>query len=165
VKSDVDLSMYVAQVKYVKIFIVIYVNDLILVCNNKDKLLQVKEKLSRKFEMKDLGKLHFFFGMELERDYGRLLYINQTGYLKEILKRFCMEDYKAIGVPLDPKRKLKKNVNKDDGMVKVHYQQVVRSLMYAMLCTWLDMAYPISAMSQHMADPSLEYWIMVKCIF
>ncbi len=43
VKSDVDFSMYVAQVGDVKIFIIIYVDDLILVWNNKDKLVQVKE--------------------------------------------------------------------------------------------------------------------------
>jgi ATP-binding cassette subfamily B (MDR/TAP) protein 1 len=64
-----------------------------------------------------------------------LLYINQIRYLKEILKRFCMEDCKVIRVPLNPKMKLKKNVNKDDEMVKVPYQQAVGSLMYAMLCT------------------------------
>jgi hypothetical protein len=136
------------------------------VCNNKDKLLQVKEELSRKFEMKDLGDLHFFLGMEVERDHAqRLLYINQIGYLKEILKRFRMEDCKAIGVPLDPKTKLKKNVNKDDEMVKVPYQQAVGSLMYAILCTRPDLAYPISVVSQHMANPSLEHWIAVKRIF
>ncbi len=77
--------MYVAQVEDVKFFIVIYVDDLILVCNNKDKLLQVKEELSQKFDMKDLGNLHFFLSMEVERDHAqRLLYINQIGYLKEI---------------------------------------------------------------------------------
>jgi hypothetical protein len=70
-----------------------------------------------------------------------------------------MEDCKAIGVPLDPKTKLKKNVNKDDEMVKVPYQQAVGSLMYAMLCTRPDLAYPISVVSQHMANPSLEHWI------
>jgi hypothetical protein len=48
--------------------------------------------------------------------------INQIGYLKEILKRFRMEDCKAIGVPFDPKTKLKKNENKDVEMVKVPYQ-------------------------------------------
>jgi len=94
--------------------------------------LQVKEELSRKFEMKDLGDLHFFLGMEMERDHAqRLLYINQIGYLKEILKCFRTEDYKAIGVPLDPKTKLKKNVNKNDEMVKVPYQQAMGSLMYS----------------------------------
>ncbi len=125
-----------------------HVDDLILVCNNKDKLLQIKDELFRKFEMKDLGDLHFFLGMEVETDRAqRLLYINQIRYLKEILKRFRMEDCKAIGVSLDPKTKLKKNVNKDDEMVKVPYQQAMRSLMYAMLCTWSDLAYPISMVS------------------
>jgi ATP-binding cassette subfamily B (MDR/TAP) protein 1 len=76
-----------------------------------------------------------------------------------------MEDYKAIRVPLDPKKKLKKNVNKDDEMVKISYQQVVGSLMYAMLCIRPDLTYPISVVNQHMANPSLEHWIVVKCIF
>jgi hypothetical protein len=165
-RSDADFSVYVAQVEDVKFFFVVYVDDLILVCNNKDKLLQVKEELSRKFEMKDLDDLHFFLGMEVERDRAqRLLYINQIGYLKEILKCFRMEDCKAIGVPLDPKTKLKKNVNKDDEMVKVPYQQAMGSLMYAMLCTRPNLAYPISVVSQHMANPSLEHWIAVKRIF
>jgi hypothetical protein len=57
VRSDANFSVYVAQVEDVKFFIVVYVDDLILVCNNKDKLLQVKEKLFQKFEMKDLGNL------------------------------------------------------------------------------------------------------------
>ncbi len=54
-------------------------------CNNKDKFLEMKEELSRKFEMNDLGDLHFFLGMEVESDRAQhLLYINQIGYLKEI---------------------------------------------------------------------------------
>jgi hypothetical protein len=122
VRSDADFSVYVAQNRDVKFFIIVYVDDLILMCNNKDKLWQTKEELFRKFEMKDLGDLHFFLGMEVERDYTQhLLYINQIGYLKEILKHFCMRDYKAIEVPLDHKTKLKKNMNKDDEMVKVPY--------------------------------------------
>jgi hypothetical protein len=135
------------------------------VCDNKDKLLQVKE-LSRKFEMKDLGDLHFFLGMEVERDRAqRLLYINQIGYLKEILKRFRMEDCKAIKVPLYPKTKLKKNENKDVEMVKVPYQRALGSLMYTMLCTRPDLAYLISVVNQHMANPSIEHWIVIKPIF
>jgi hypothetical protein len=158
--------VYVAQVEDVKFFIIVYVDDLILVCNNNDKLLQVKEELSRKFEMKDLGDLYFFLAMEVERDRAqRLLYMNEIGYLKEILKRFRMEACKAIGVSLDPKTKLKKNVIKDDEMVKVPYQQAVGSLMYVMLCTRPDLAYPISLVSQHMANPSLEHWTVVKRIF
>jgi hypothetical protein len=76
-----------------------------------------------------------------------------------------MEDCKAIKVSLDSKTKLKNTVNKDDEMVKVPYQQVMGSLMYAMLCIRPNLAYPISVVNQHMANPSLEHWIAVKCIF
>ncbi len=84
-RSDADFSVYVAQVGDVKFFIVIYIDDLILVCNNKDKLLQVKEELSRKFEMKDLGDLHFFLGMEVERIVHN---VHFTSTKLDILKRF-----------------------------------------------------------------------------
>ncbi len=50
-------------------------------------------------------------------------------------------------------------------MVKVFYQQAVGSLMYAMLCSRPDLAYPISVVNQHMANLSLEHWIAIKSIF
>jgi hypothetical protein len=61
-KSEADLSVYVAQVGDVKFFIVVYVDDLILVCNDRNKLLQIKEELSQKFEMKTLGSCISFWG-------------------------------------------------------------------------------------------------------
>jgi hypothetical protein len=67
-KSEANPSVYVKQVGDVKFFIVVYVDDLILVCNDQNKLLHIKEDLSQKFEMKDLGELHFFLGMEVERN-------------------------------------------------------------------------------------------------
>jgi hypothetical protein len=165
-KNEADLSLYVAQVRDVKFFIVVYVDDLILVCNDQNKLLQMKEELSQKFEMKDLGELHFFLGMEVERNHDeRLLRINQIKYLKEILKHFRMEECKPIGVPLDPKVKLQRNANGNDESKGFSYQQAVGSLMYAMLCTRPGLAYSISVLSQHMANPNMEHWMAVKQIF
>ncbi len=45
-KSEADTTVYIAQVGDVKFFIVVYVEDLILVCNDQNKLLQIKEELS-----------------------------------------------------------------------------------------------------------------------
>jgi hypothetical protein len=47
---------------------VVYVDDLILLCNDQNKILQIKEELSQKFEIKVLGELHFFSGMEVEKE-------------------------------------------------------------------------------------------------
>jgi hypothetical protein len=38
-------------------------------------------------------------------------------------------------------------------------------LMYAMLCIWPDLAYPIRGLSQHMENPNMEHWMAVKRIF
>jgi hypothetical protein len=76
-----------------------------------------------------------------------------------------MEKCKPIGVPFDPKMKLQRNANGNDESKGFPYQQAVGSLMYAMLCTRPDLAYPISVLSQHMANPSMEHWMVVKLIF
>ncbi len=98
VRSDVDFCIYVAQFGDVKFFIVIYVDDLILMCNNKDKLLQVKEKLFRKFEMKDLGDLHLFLGMEVERDRAHDFF---TSTKLDISRRFSNTFACRIAKPLE----------------------------------------------------------------
>jgi hypothetical protein len=165
-KNEADPSVYVAQVGNVKFFIVVHVDDLILVCNDQNKLLHINEELNQKFEVKDLGELHFFLGMEVERNCDeRLLCINQIKYLKEILKRFGMEECKPIGVPFDPKVKLQRNMNGNDESKGFPYQKAVGSLMYAMLCTRHDLACSISVLSQHMVNPNMEHWMAIKRIF
>jgi hypothetical protein len=95
----------------------------------------------------------------------RLLHINQIKYLKEILKCFRMEDRTPIGIPFDPKVKLQRNMDGNDESKGFPYQQMVGSLTYAMLCTRLDLAYQISVLTQHMANPNMEHWMAVKGIF
>ncbi len=131
IKSEVNRSVYVAQVGNVKFFIIVYVDDFILVCNDQNKLLQIKEELSKKFETKVLGELHFFLGMEVERNCDeKFLCIKQIKYLKEILKHFLIEECKPIEISFDPKVKLQRNANGNDESKGFPYQQMVGSLMY-----------------------------------
>jgi len=110
--------------------------------------------------------MHLFLGMEVERNHDeQLLHINQIKYLKEILKHFRMEDCKPIGVPFDPKVKLQRNANGNDESKEFPNQQAVGSFMYAMLYTRPDLAYPISVLSKHMANPNIEHWMVLKRIF
>ena len=48
-------------------FIGIYVDNIILAARNEKQLKQVKEKLSTKFHIKDLGELKYFLGMKVEQ--------------------------------------------------------------------------------------------------
>ena len=50
------------------IYVALYVDDMLLVGNNMDLIKEVKQQLSSKFNMKDLGPTNFILGMEIERD-------------------------------------------------------------------------------------------------
>eukprot|EP00253_Pinus_taeda_P013745 PITA_13745 len=86
------------MVKGKSLIIVLYVDDLILI--GDDQLIMCcKEDLAREFEMKDMGLMHYFLGMEVwQKD--RELFVSQGKYANEILRRFHMEKCKPMQTPL-----------------------------------------------------------------
>ena len=74
--------------------LLLYVDDLFLI--GEDKLIiECKKKLATKFEMKDLGMMHYFLGLEVWHSSDDIL-LNQGKYTIEILKRLGMLDCKDI---------------------------------------------------------------------
>jgi hypothetical protein len=68
VRSRVDHCVYSKKVGNHFIYVVLYVDDMLLVGNNMDVIKEVKSQLSSKFDMKDLGAANFILGMEIKRD-------------------------------------------------------------------------------------------------
>ena len=78
--------------------LLLYVDDLFL--TGKDKLInECKKKLAVEFEMKDLGMMHYFLGLEVWQSPDEI-FLNQGKYMVEILKRFGMLDCKAMTTPI-----------------------------------------------------------------
>jgi hypothetical protein len=70
---------------------------------------RVKKFLSQEFEMKDLGELTYFFGIQVMRDRNKgKISLGQPKYIGEILKSFNMENCKLVATPLEANRKLYK---------------------------------------------------------
>eukprot|EP00253_Pinus_taeda_P036631 PITA_36631 len=93
-KSEADANLYHIMVEGKLLIIVLYVDYLIL--TGDDQLIQYcKEDLAREFEMKELGLMHYFLGMEVWKGDGEL-FVSQGKYDNEILKRFCMESCKPM---------------------------------------------------------------------
>ena len=67
-RSQVDYCVYRKQVGNHFIYVVLYVNDMLLIGNDMDLIKEVKQQLSSKFDMKDLEPTHFILGMEIKRD-------------------------------------------------------------------------------------------------
>lgn len=77
------------------IFLVLYVDNLLLTTNDISMLHETKRFLSRNFEMKDLSDASFVLGIQIHRDRSRgTLGLSQMSYMEEVLKRFNMQDCK-----------------------------------------------------------------------
>ena len=97
-KSEADPNLYQIVVEGKLLIIVLYVDDLILT-GDELLILSCKEDLAREFEMKDLGLLHYFLGLEIWQQKGEL-FVSQGKYAWEILEKFHMQGCKPIGTPL-----------------------------------------------------------------
>jgi hypothetical protein len=97
-KSEADANLYQFVVEGNILIIVLYVDDLIL--TGDEKLIHsCKEDLAKEFEMKDLGLLHYFLGLEIWQRDGEL-FVSQGKYTREILGKFHMEGCKPMDTPL-----------------------------------------------------------------
>jgi hypothetical protein len=101
VRSRSDHYVYSKQGGNHFIYVVLYVDDMLLVGNNMDFIKEVKSQLSSKFDMKDLGVANFILGMEIKRDRAnKKLWLNQRKYVETILHRFNMQGSKLVKVPI-----------------------------------------------------------------
>jgi len=152
------------------LIVIIYVDDLIILASNVNILKWLKSRLEDEFEMSDLGELHYCLGVEFERDRANhTITMSQRKYIEEVLKRFNMEECKPIATPLDVNSKLLKLTEQEfqsvqEEMQGIPYKAAVGSLMYAMVGTRPDLAFPVSMVSQFMSRAGPSHWMAVKRI-
>eukprot|EP00253_Pinus_taeda_P016176 PITA_16176 len=97
-KSEADVNLYHIIVEGKLLIIVLYVDDMIL--TSDDQLIKsCKEDLAREFEMKDMGLMYYFLGMEVWQRDGEV-FVSQRKYANEILRCFHMEMCKPMETPL-----------------------------------------------------------------
>ena len=144
-------------------FLVLYVDDILLIGNDIGMMTSVKVWLSKTFSMKDLGEATYILRIRVYRDRSkRIIGLSQSLYLEKVLKRFNMLDSKRGLLPFRHGIHLSKMMSPKTSkemaeMAKVPYASAIGSLMYAMLCTRPDIAYAVSVTSRFQSNPGLEH--------
>jgi Reverse transcriptase (RNA-dependent DNA polymerase) len=154
----------------VVVFLVLYVDDILLIENDVSTLNNIKSSLKKVLSIKDLGEATYVLGIKIYRDRSRrLLGLSQNTYIDKVLKRFRMEDSKqgfisiSHGIHLS-KTQCPSTNNEREEMSKVPYASAIGSIMYAMFCTRPDVSYHLSVTSRYQADPGKAHWTAVKNI-
>ena len=145
------------------VLIAVYVDDSII-CSNRIAVLNAEKRhLSERFEMDDRGEIHYILGMSVRRDRAnRVLTIDQSCYLQNVLIRFGMENCKSMATPVDADAKFVSLPKNEEAVDVTLYQAVIGSLNYAAICTRPDLSTAVGILSKFMQCPGNEHWVGVK---
>ena len=165
-ENVVDECVYIKAAKNDFIFLILYVDDILLASSSMKLLKETKSFLSNNFDMKDLGEASYVLGIEIKRDRKLgILGLSQQNYIQKVLKRFGMETCTAGEAPMskgDKLSKISKNGGKMTAMETKPYARLIGSLMYAQVCTRPDLAFSVGILSRFQTSPTQEHWIAGK---
>uniref|UniRef100_A0A2N9GUX4 Retrovirus-related Pol polyprotein from transposon TNT 1-94 n=1 Tax=Fagus sylvatica TaxID=28930 RepID=A0A2N9GUX4_FAGSY len=149
-------------------FLVLYVDDILLATNDKGLLHEVKQFLSKNFDMKDMGEASYVIGIKIHRDrFQGILGLSQETYINKVLKRFRMNDCSPSVAPIVKGDRFNlnqcpKNDLEREQMKNIPYASAVGSLMYAQVCTRPDIAFAVGMLGRYQSDPGLDHWRAAK---
>jgi len=163
VPSKADTSLFYYSKRGHSIFVLVYVDDIIVASSSSQATDALLADLQAEFALKDLGDLHFFLGIEVKRGCDGLT-LTQERYALDILKRSGMQLCKPVDTPLSPTEKLSiesgDKLGPDDS---TKYRSMVGALQYLTL-TRPDIAFAVNKVCQFLHAPTTVHWSTVKRI-
>ena len=130
-QSNVDHTLFIKNKGKKITCLLIYVDDMIIIGNDLDEIAKLKKNLAMESEMKDLGHLKYFLGVEVLRS-PQGIFINQKKYILDLLAQTGMVDCKPAETPIALNHGLQ-IVMGDPLADHGRYQRLVGKLIYLLL--------------------------------
>jgi hypothetical protein len=108
IKAKSNTSLFIFHCDSTTVYLLLYVDDIILMASSTELLRRTISAIQRKFAMKDLMPVHHFLGITVER-HPDGMFLHQCTYTLDILKRAVMVDCKPCTTPIDLQAKLAGN--------------------------------------------------------
>lgn len=163
INSQVDNCIYLLEGNSMNenIYLVLYVDDLIIVTGNQSKLDDLKHHLMKIFHMTDLKDITLFLGIKVTRTNNKIT-LDQSAYIRTILARFGMEDCNPVKTPSETKFNFEA-LNSDEPC-NSPCRNLLGCLMYLMLCTRPDISSSVNIISRYINKNNEEVWRNLKRI-
>jgi histone deacetylase 1/2 len=161
--SSADTSLFIYIHNGVTIYMLVYVDDIVIVSSSSDALESLLRQLSVSFLVKDLGPLSYFLGIEVVRNSGGIS-LTQQKYACDLLQRTNMANCRPVSTPMCTHDKLLREsghqLNEEEAFT---YRSTVGALQYLTL-TRPDLSFAVNKVCQYLAHPTDVYWEAVKRI-
>jgi histone deacetylase 1/2 len=161
--SKSDTSLFIYQKGGISIYMLIYVDDIIVTASSEEAVAALLRDLKEEFALKDLGNLHYFLGIEVKRNKEGIT-LSQSKYARDILSRVGMTKCKPVTTPLSVTEKLSRFDGSPLGVDdSTKYRSIVGALQYLTL-TRPDLAFSVNKVCQFLHAPTSTHWTAVKRI-
>ncbi|CAI7900183.1 unnamed protein product [Closterium sp. NIES-53] len=161
-RSACDEALYIRFVDEEPVYVLVYVDDLLLVSPRLELIGQVKEVLAQRYQIKDLGEVSTYLGVEVRRSVkDGWLEIGQEKYVRGLQRRFgdLLKETHRVHTPMSPNHlsKIRNGTWSTEESVAADvnvYQSLIGSLMYAAVTTRPDMSFTVNTLAQSCMAPT-----------
>ena len=170
-KCEADPAIFYIHAGKDILILAIHVDDCTITGSSDDLIQNYKLKIKSKYDLTDLGPIHWLLGIKITRDReNRTIALSQSSYIDSLLRRFNFTDLKPFSTPMDPNIRYSKNqcpqtLEQAAEMRHIPYREAVGSLLYLAVATRPDIAFPIGILSQYVDNPGRIHWEGVKHVF
>ena len=161
-KGGVDINLYIKANENELLIVVVYVDDIMFGSKKYGLAKGFAEEMKSEFEMSMIGEITFYLGLQIQQK-NTGIFISQEKYLREMLKRFQMEDCKPLSTPMIIGGKLCAN----DGSIDVdqkRYRSMIGILLY-LTASRPDIMLAVGLVPRYQAAPKQNHLLAVKRIF
>jgi hypothetical protein len=162
--SKADTSLFFYRNGNTCFFVLIYVDDIIVVISRHEATNALLYDLKSYFALKDLESLHYFLGIEVKKTPDGGILLSQEKYVSDVLKRVGMMSCKLVNTHMATSE----NLLAHDGIPLIpqdatKYRSVVGALQYLTL-TRSDLSFPVNKVCQFLHKSNTLHWAIVKRI-
>lgn len=145
-KSTADPCLYTVKNGNYTVYLLIFVDDLLICSENEMEIKKIKFLLSQKFKMKDLGKIKEYLGITVDYDLKKgEMKLNQTKYIESLSKKYNLENSKLYNTPMEVNLKIEKSDNCERN---IKYRNLIGILLYISSATRPDISYGVNYLSR-----------------
>ncbi|XP_074032153.1 uncharacterized protein [Leptinotarsa decemlineata] len=143
--SKYDSCLYIKDVGEKSVYVILYVDDLLLCSPDQAELKCIKEELNKRFEMKDFGKIKNYLGIDIDYDRDKkYMRLSQTKYIECIARTYNVIESKSYRTPLEINLKLEAA---ETCPVEIPYRNLIGALLYISQGTRPDISYAVNYLS------------------
>ena len=161
VRSKNDYCLFTKIENNEKLYILSWVDDLVIAGSNNEDIEQLKRALEGKFKMDDRGKLEWFLGMQVSQEDDKIT-LDQESYIENVIEKFGMQESNPSKTPAENNLKLVKATESETLVDERLYRSLVGSLLYIAKQTRPDIVWIVNVLSRFMDKPTNTHWLAGK---